>query len=253
MEPTEDIGHEGPPTDYAARAAFHARATEAVRKKIVRLYGRRSDVSLPQETLDHSVMDWMHERFSKKEGWVTLKPGLRDWMNQHFSFEKSWVERRDKAIEKSGGDIEAATLDTLAVDIAERYMQAFYLRGTVSNIKTKQIPKEKRSYVLDLAPELALLDIMTNHISNYAEAKLCEAGLTPHAAHWLHGEIIHSTISGYRDHGGRHTVVNPMLGSSSHRSPEAMDTRISRLRGYWQDQRDLLQIHHKDFTEARWR
>ncbi len=226
--------------DYAARAAFHERGAEAVRRKVMKLYGLASE-----------QLDW--PKISQSNDWaVTLQMDLRQSVRSDY-----WLDARTYALENAGYDPEDSKrgqlLDTVAEDILQRYAEAFNLRRAIDSQTRRAIPEASKRYVADVRPHTELVNIFINHRSNQAEAQLCATGLPPVDAHRLHARLIGMArqICLETEQLRSYTNIQPQLGSPRHASASEVKYRLDTLGDYWKSQRDNLQTRHADYTPGK--
>ena len=225
--------------DYAARAAFHERGAEAVRRKVMKLYGLASE-----------QLDW--PKISQSNDWaVTLQMDLRQSVRSDY-----WLDARTNALENAGYDPEDSKrgqlLDTVAGDILQRYAEAFNLRRAIDSQARRAIPEASKRYVADVRPHTELVNIFINHRSNQAEAQLCATGLPPVDAHRLHARLIGMArqICLETEQLRSYTDIQPKLGSATSVKDASMPERLEKLDGHWRSQRIDLETRHTDYTSG---
>lgn len=189
----------------ANRIAFHERAFNDVRRKIQKVYGLSDEaVALPNN----------------------LYVITQRWSNRHF-WDESWNNARTIATNASPEcTASAQNIQETAREVILKYVETLYLRNQMSSASGHGF------YHLDKSRE-QMGKILTNHVSNWAEAKLRHLGLTPASAHALHGHLIgHSiNIANALMPRAAHSV-KPQQGSLGRATPTEIEARIDELKHY---------------------
>lgn len=205
----------------ALRIAFHTRAMADVRRKIMRSYAidaREAEVSA----------------------------SLKEFITQHFHREmeenSSWMPRRRAVLKQSRVTAEAldATMDALMLD----YLEAFRLRTLMKTGQASAHAHPSPDYYNEVYTKDDLSDVLINHISNRAEARLRQLGLNPADAHLVHGNLIKGISYAYSSIDCENHFVFPQQGpifsnEDTDRSTAAFQEKVAvrreELSNYWRE------------------